>query len=288
METGLPAQRAMYPRRLEVQPDLTRDAMLAGQKWGMRLGAEIGQEPAAEGYPDSAVIRGHPIITNMRPVVAGPWPACSSGAAGIPSLVATSAAAQTVTCVPVAQCAGQEFGCFITAREELGRVAQGFSSLLAHRRLHHSGSRPREPRLRAAPWCCPWAGSGSSPSRNAGGGLRAANGSPRWAPCPWSTPTPSRPCTWRRVQAGNALRGPPASGGRGLVHRRGRTMPGNSGREARAAGRGPGVMVRGGLPMILTGTGTSVRRSLVLILQDAAKPRSMLATDWTPAGLCRS
>ena len=43
---------------------------------------------------------------------------------------------------------------------------------------------------------------------------------------------------------------------------------------------------RGGLPMMLTGTGTSVRRSLVLILQDAAKPRSVPATDWTPAGLC--
>jgi hypothetical protein len=25
-----------------------------------------------------------------------------------------------------------------------------------------------------------------------------------------------------------------------------------------------------------------------LLLQDAAKPRSMLATDWTPAGLCRA
>jgi hypothetical protein len=48
------------------------------------------------------------------------------------------------------------------------------------------------------------------------------------------------------------------------------------------------VMVRGGVPMILTGTGKSVRRSLVLILQDATKPRSVLATDWTPAGLCEA
>jgi uncharacterized protein len=36
-------------RLLDVQPDLTRDSMLAGQQWGMRLGAEIGQELAAEG-----------------------------------------------------------------------------------------------------------------------------------------------------------------------------------------------------------------------------------------------
>ncbi|MFL5493433.1 MAG: hypothetical protein ACJ8DC_03510, partial [Gemmatimonadales bacterium] len=49
-----------------------------------------------------------------------------------------------------------------------------------------------------------------------------------------------------------------------------------------------GVMVPGGLPMILTGTGSGVRRSLVLILQDAALPRSTLATDWAPLGLCRS
>ena len=48
----------------------------------------------------------------------------------------------------------------------------------------------------------------------------------------------------------------------------------------------PGLMVRGGLPMELTGTGTGVRRSLVLILQDAAKPRSTPAPDWSPTGLC--
>jgi len=44
--------------------------------------------------------------------------------------------------------------------------------------------------------------------------------------------------------------------------------------------------VPAGLPMRLTGTGTVVRRSLVLILQDATKPRSTPAKDWTPKGLC--
>lgn len=48
----------------------------------------------------------------------------------------------------------------------------------------------------------------------------------------------------------------------------------------------PGVMVAGGEPMILVGIGTGIRRSLVLILQDATRPRSMLATDWVPKGLC--
>jgi hypothetical protein len=42
-------QSPLGQRLLEVQPDLTREAMLAGQQWGMRLGTEIGQELAAEG-----------------------------------------------------------------------------------------------------------------------------------------------------------------------------------------------------------------------------------------------
>jgi quercetin dioxygenase-like cupin family protein len=49
----------------------------------------------------------------------------------------------------------------------------------------------------------------------------------------------------------------------------------------------PPLIVPGGVPMILTGTGRGVRRSLVLILEDATKPRSVLAPDWTPLGRCR-
>ena len=45
-------------------------------------------------------------------------------------------------------------------------------------------------------------------------------------------------------------------------------------------------MVPGGVPMRLTGMGTGVRRSVVLILQDASQPRSIVAHDWIPKGLC--
>ena len=41
---------------------------------------------------------------------------------GLASFVATSAAAQSETCGPAEQRAGREFGCFITAREELGAL----------------------------------------------------------------------------------------------------------------------------------------------------------------------
>ena len=39
-------------------------------------------------------------------------------------------------------------------------------------------------------------------------------------------------------------------------------------------------------PLVTAIAGTGVRRSLVLILQDATKPRSTMATDWTPRKLC--
>lgn len=38
--------------------------------------------------------------------------------------------------------------------------------------------------------------------------------------------------------------------------------------------------------MIVRATGTTTRKSLVLVLHDATKPRSSLAMDWKAAGLC--
>ena len=42
--------------------------------------------------------------------------------AGITSLMASPATAQTASCEPVSQRAGREFGCFITARTDLGAL----------------------------------------------------------------------------------------------------------------------------------------------------------------------
>lgn len=49
---------------------------------------------------------------------------------------------------------------------------------------------------------------------------------------------------------------------------------------------GPPVIVPGGVPMELTATGTTVRKSLVLILHDASQPPTRMVTDWKPRGLC--
>ncbi|MGB2887733.1 MAG: cupin domain-containing protein [Candidatus Acidiferrales bacterium] len=50
--------------------------------------------------------------------------------------------------------------------------------------------------------------------------------------------------------------------------------------------KGVSVIVPGGQPMKLTVTGTEQRRSLVLILHDASQQATIMATDWTPKGLC--
>jgi quercetin dioxygenase-like cupin family protein len=51
---------------------------------------------------------------------------------------------------------------------------------------------------------------------------------------------------------------------------------------------GPPLIIPGGPPMHLTATGTEQRRSLVLILHDAAKNPSMPRPDFVPKGLCKN
>jgi hypothetical protein len=55
---------------------------------------------------------------------------------------------------------------------------------------------------------------------------------------------------------------------------------------ARVMPAGEGFVVPEGPPMMLTGTGTSVRRTLGLVLHDAAQPWNIPASDWTPKESC--
>ncbi|HEY0528377.1 MAG TPA: hypothetical protein VGD02_06080 [Gemmatimonadaceae bacterium] len=53
----------------------------------------------------------------------------------------------------------------------------------------------------------------------------------------------------------------------------------------RAGGRP--VIIPGDLPMELTATGHTLRRSLVLILHDSQKPPTAMESRWKPAGKCK-
>lgn len=205
------------------------------------------------------------------------------------AMTGTSLHAQTDgTCVPIAERAGRDFGCFITAREELGRL-------------------PASPALY---WHLD-----TYPSRAAAEGARA----------PRSTVVESlgkvwlftiAPTDWRSRGGDHVARIGPLPlfaadsfaavymegvfkpGMQTMVHRHPGveawfTLEGSmcletpEGRLEQRAGD-PGVVVAGGVPMLLTGTGAGARRSVVLILQDATMPRSTPAHDWTPRQLCRS
>jgi quercetin dioxygenase-like cupin family protein len=207
--------------------------------------------------------------------------------AGLASLVASSALAQTTGCEPVAQRAGRDYGCFITARQELGALPKD-SALYWHIDAFPSraaaeaakASRSTVVQSLGRTWLFTIADSTWRPAK----GERVALSGPL-------------PLTDAGAYAAVYMEGVFKPGMRSPVHRHAgvevwHTLEGEQcletpeGKLVQRAGA-PAVMVRAGLPMILTGTGKGVRRSLVLILQDAAKPRSMLATDWTPAGLCR-
>jgi uncharacterized membrane protein len=210
-----------------------------------------------------------------------------TGAVSLASFVATSAAAQSESCGPVAQRAGREFGCFITAREELGALPKD-SALYWHIDAFTARAAAEAAKARRSTvvgslgriWLFTIAERGWRPAS----GKRIAVVGPL-------------PLVDADAYAAVYMEGVFKPGMHSAVHRHPGveawyTVEGEQcletpeGKLEQRAGA-PGVMVRGGVPMILTGTGTSVRRSLVLILQDAAKPRSVLATDWTPAGLCR-
>jgi quercetin dioxygenase-like cupin family protein len=207
---------------------------------------------------------------------------------GIAAVIASSAAAQTTGCEPVAQRAGREFGCFITARQELGALPRD-SALYWHLDAFDTPAaaaaaktgRSSVVQSLGRTWLFTIAEAGWRPAS----GKRLARAGPL-------------PLVHADSYAAVYMEGVFQPGMHSPVHRHPGvevwyTLEGEQcletpeGKLVQRAGE-PNVMVRGGVPMILTGTGKSVRRSLVLILQDATKPRSMLASDWTPVGLCQA
>ena len=58
--------------------------------------------------------------------------------------------------------------------------------------------------------------------------------------------------------------------------------------DVRTASAGQSLIVPEGPPMVLTGVGSTVRRTFALVVHDAAKPWTTAASDWTAKGPCPS
>jgi quercetin dioxygenase-like cupin family protein len=223
----------------------------------------------------------------MKSPIRPPLPRGLMVLVGTACLLATTASGQTATCEPIEQRNGREFGCFITARQDLGALPRD-SALYWHIDAFPSEAKATTARSARGTvvhslgriWLFTI---GDSAWRASGGEQIAVVG-----PLPLVEAD-----SFTAVYMEGVFR----PGMQSPVHRHPGveawyTLEGEQcletpqGKLEQRAG-GPGVMVPGGVPMILTGTGTGVRRSLVLILQATGQPRSVVAADWKPAGLCR-
>jgi hypothetical protein len=207
--------------------------------------------------------------------------------AGSPLRAQSDASTWDRTCIPVAERAGRTTGCFITAREELGKLPSDpplywhldtYPTRAAAERAR--GSRSTVVESVGKIWLFTIAPADWRPR----GGDRVARIGPL-------------PLIEADTFAAVYMEGVFQPGMNTIVHRHpgveawltiegAQCLETPEGKLEQHAGD-PGMMVRGGLPMRLTGIGTGIRRSVVLILQDATKPRSTMAADWTPRQLCR-
>ena len=203
------------------------------------------------------------------------------------ALVWTPAAvAQDGPCIPISKRGAREMGCFITAREELGALPQvplfwhldTYSTLAAAEAA--KGGHGTVVASLGKVWLFTIAQAGWRPTT----GERVAE----IGPLPMVKANHYAAVYMEGVfepgMSSGAHRHPGVEAWYTLVGEMCVETP--EGKIVQRAGD-PGVFVAGGLPMELIGTGSGVRRSLVLILQDSSKPSGSAAPDWKPKGLCR-
>ena len=190
------------------------------------------------------------------------------------------------TCVPVAQRAGRALGCFITARQEIGRLSAR-TPLYWHLDTYTTRQAAEKARAR------------NSTVVESLGHIWLFTIAPRdWRPGSGKRVERVGPLPLVKADSIAAvyMEGVFEPGMHSMVHRHPGTeawvtLEGSqcletpTGKLEQRAGD-HGILVGPNVPMMLTGTGRGVRKSVVLILQDATKPRSTAAADWTPRHIC--
>ena len=206
-----------------------------------------------------------------------------------PAVSRAQAPASFVTCVPVAERAGRDVGCFTLAEQSLGSIVP--DRVFWH--VTRFGSRTAADRENSAsavkgtvidafgtPWLLTIADSAWRPHSGRQmaviGPLPITSGIAYSAVYMEATMRPgmkssihrhSGPEAWYTLQGETCLETP-------------------NGTQVGRPGRRP-VIVPGGPPMELTATGTKKREALVLILHDASMPPTSMESTWKPRGLCR-
>ncbi len=187
------------------------------------------------------------------------------------------------SCVPVAERAGREFGCFIVASVAVGKL-RGIPQYwyLDRFALKSAANRAQGPRgvvLEAAGKI--WLFTIAPGGWQAGGGERVAEVGPLEA--------------GKEEYTAVYMEAIFAPGMKSIVHRHPgpeawyvlegeQCLETPKGKTVVRAGQG--AIIPGGPPMQLTGTGSARRHALVLILHDSSQPPTIPVSDWTPTGAC--
>jgi quercetin dioxygenase-like cupin family protein len=193
-------------------------------------------------------------------------------------------------CVPVSERAHPgDVGCFIVAESRVGRLGP----LPVYWHVTRFGSRG------AAEWAARTA-RGASVLDAFGATWLLAIGPERWRPAAGLHVAAIGPLPVQDSVSYAALymEASMAPGAKSSVHRHSGpeawyTLSGETCLETpngTMVGRSEGasVIIPGGVPMELMATGTTTRRSLVLILHDASMAPTTMVREWTPSGECAS
>lgn len=188
-------------------------------------------------------------------------------------------------CIPRSQRAGKDTGCFLITEQEQGPLGKG--PVFWH--VTRFDSRQEAERVRAAR---------ETVIDAFGGYWLMSIGDSSWRPVAGSHVAVIGPLPTDQGKAYTALymEASMRPGDKSSVHRHsgpeawytlsGQTCLETPGGTQVGRPDGPPVIVAGGQPMELTATGTTIRRSLVLILHESGRGATTMDSTWTPRHSC--
>ena len=195
-------------------------------------------------------------------------------------------AQQEVRCVPAAERAGRKLGCFVTATETLGKIAS--SQVYWH--IYNYPTRAAAEKAKGKSGSVVesygkvWLFAVADADWKASGGKRVARVGPLPVNDGGNYTAEYMEATFMPGMKSRVHRHPGPEAWYVLEGEQCLETPGRS-QPVRAGESG---IVPEGPPMMLMGTGKSMRRSLALILHDSSKPMTLPAPDWQPEGLCNT
>jgi quercetin dioxygenase-like cupin family protein len=193
--------------------------------------------------------------------------------------------AHNVSCVPIAERAGRKLGCFVIATQLVGKLSNAPVYWHLHQyptRAAAEGAAKEAHGSVVESYGKMWLLNIAEATWKPAGGQRIARVGPLPVNAGVSYTAEYMEATFLPGMRSAVHRHPGPEAWYVLAGEQCLETPGHK----QVVRAGESGIVEEGPPMMLTGTGTTERRSLVVILHDSSKPKTLPAPDWKPAGLC--